>query len=70
MWFESSNYLVILEVEDENQLKLLINKSEEICIKCSVFKEPDLNNQITAVAFEPGDLSRRLLRNIKLAMSL
>lgn len=67
-WIESSNYLVILEVDNEIQLKSLIDKAEQIGICYSVFKEPDLDNQVTAVAFEPGELSKRLLRNIKLAM--
>lgn len=67
-WIESSNYLVILEVDDETQLKSLINKARQIGICSSVFEEPDLNNQITAVTFEPGELSKRLLRNVKLAM--
>ena len=68
-WIESSNYLVILEVHNEIQLKSLIDKAEQIGICFSVFKEPDLDNQVTAVAFEPGELSKRLLKNIKLAMS-
>ena len=68
-WIESSNYLVILEVDNEIQLKSLIDKAEQIGICSSVFKEPDLDNQVTAVAFEPGELSKRLLKNIKLAMS-
>jgi hypothetical protein len=29
-------------------------------IKFTLFREPDLNNEITAVAFEPSDSSRKL----------
>ena len=43
-WIESSNYLVILEVDNEIQLKSLIDKAEQIGICSYVFKEPDLDN--------------------------
>ena len=29
-------------------------------IKHTVFREPDINNEITAIAFEPSDSARKL----------
>jgi len=37
-------------------------------IKYSVFKEPDIDNQVTAIALEPSDLTRKLCSNIPLAL--
>lgn len=37
-------------------------------IKLSVFREPDIDNQITAIALEPGTQTKKLCSNIKLAL--
>lgn len=59
-WQTKSNYLVFLTVANEEQLIKLITKAILSGIKHTVFREPDLNNQITAVAFEPSEASRKL----------
>ena len=66
-WFKESNYLVVLEVKDEDSLKSQINSAELADLKFAAFYEPDLDNQITAVAFEPCDKSRNLFRRLPLA---
>jgi len=37
-------------------------------IKYSIFREPDIDNQITAIAIEPSDKTRRLLSNLPLML--
>lgn len=59
-WQTKSNYLVFLTVADEQALIKLITKAILTGIKHTIFREPDLNNEITAVAFEPSDATRRL----------
>lgn len=59
-WHKNSNYLVFLTVENEQALIKLITKSILTGIKHTIFREPDLGNQITAVAFEPTEASRKL----------
>lgn len=59
-WQKKSNYLAFLTVSDESQLINLISKAILTGIKYTVFREPDIDNQITAVAFEPSDAARRL----------
>jgi peptidyl-tRNA hydrolase len=59
-WNKFSNYLVFLTVENEDDLIKLITKADLLGIKHTVFREPDIGNQITAVAFEPSDASRKL----------
>ena len=59
-WQTKSNYLAFLTVADEEQLIKLISKAILTGIKHTVFREPDIDNQITAVAFEPSEASRKL----------
>ena len=59
-WHSKSNYLVFLTVADEQELIKLTSKAILSGIKHTVFREPDLNNQITAVAFEASDEARKL----------
>jgi hypothetical protein len=55
-----------LTVNDEPELIKLISKAILIGIKHTIFREPDIGNQITAVAFEPSDLSRKLTSSCSL----
>lgn len=64
-WHDKSKHLVYLSAKNENHLMDLIFKSQIKNIKYSVFKEPDINNEITAVAFEPK--AYRMLANLPLA---
>ena len=59
-WHSKSNYLVFLTVANEDELIRLITKAILLGIKHTVFREPDLDDQITAVAFEASDASRKL----------
>lgn len=59
-WNDCSNYLVFLSTENEQSLEHLIEKAKCKDIKYTVFREPDIDNQITAVAFEPSDAARKL----------
>jgi hypothetical protein len=65
-WFKKSNYIVLLTIANEESLSALINEAKEKQIRLSIFKEPDLNNEITAVTLEPGIRSKKLCRNLKL----
>jgi hypothetical protein len=67
-WFEQSNYLGLLSVNDEEELHKLIEKAIRNNIRLSIFKEPDIGNKVTAVALEPGPLTKKLCSNLKLAL--
>lgn len=67
-WFEKSNYLCMLAVANEKELYSLICKAKELNIKISIFKEPDIDNEVTAIALAPGIESKELCKNIKLAL--
>lgn len=59
-WQKKSNYLAFLTVSNEAELIKLISKAILTGIKHTVFREPDIDNQITAVAFEPTEAAQRL----------
>lgn len=67
-WYEQSNYLGLLSVSNELELNQLIEKAHANGIPYSVFREPDIDNQITAIAFGPSAKSKKLCSNLKLAL--
>lgn len=67
-WKNESNTLVMLAVKCEDELNRLIEKSLKRDIKISPFYEPDLDNALTAIAFEPGDATHKLCNGIALAL--
>jgi hypothetical protein len=49
-------------------LLTLINKFEHNNINLSIFREPDMDNQVTAVALEPTARATKLCSNLPLAL--
>lgn len=68
VWFQVSNYLGLLSVANEQELYQLIEKAKEHDIKVSIFREPDVDDQITAIALEPGIKTKKLCSNLPLAL--
>ena len=67
-WNKQSNYLIILSVKNEEKLKFYLEKFKYHELKTTTFKEPDINNEITAIAVEPGQKSQKLVSNLPLAL--
>ena len=67
-WHEDSNYLVCLATKDQEQLLALLTKAKDNGIKHLAYTEPDFGGAVTAIAFEPGELTRKLLSSIGLAL--
>ena len=65
-WFKDSNYLVQLEIENEGQLENLITNCERLQIVYTIFREPDIGNQITAIAIEPSLKTQKLVAKLPL----
>jgi len=66
-WHRLSNSLIVLEAENAAQLSELQEKALSLGIKVVEFREPDLGDEITALAFAPGAETRRLLSNLRCA---
>ena len=67
-WNTNSKYLIFLSVENEEALQRLLQKIQIRNLKYSTFFEPDIGNQLTAVALEPGQLSEKLVSNLPLTL--
>ena len=67
-WNKESNYLIILSVENEERLFLCLEKFKYYGLKTTEFREPDIENQLTAIAIEPGELTRKLTKKLPLAL--
>jgi hypothetical protein len=55
------NYLVALEVPDEDRLLAAHERLEDRGIQSVLFREPDRNNEATALCTEPINGKRRRL---------
>lgn len=66
-WFEISNTLAFLGVDNETELKVLVGKAEQSGVSVAAFYEPDRDNELTAIAVAPE--GKRLTRNLRLALS-
>lgn len=66
-WYAESNNVVVVSVDDEGMLLDLASCAKDRGIGTYVFTEPDLGDEATAVAFEPGELAGKLCANLPLA---
>jgi hypothetical protein len=67
-WFEQSNYLGLLSVQNEEELARLLETANQQGIQASAFREPDIDNQMTAIALSPGPKSKKLCSRLPLAL--
>jgi peptidyl-tRNA hydrolase len=67
-WNTQSKYLIFLSVENEQELQRFLQKIEIRDLKHTKFFEPDIGNQLTAIAIQPGEETRKLTSNLPLAL--
>jgi peptidyl-tRNA hydrolase len=67
-WLIQSNFLVIVGVPDEDALLDLISEASARGITRTAVREPDLDNEATAVALEPGVAAQKLCATLPLAL--
>ena len=67
-WLHASNFLVVVAAPDERALAELAARAVEEGIVRSIVREPDIGNEITAVALQPGPEARRLCSQLPLAL--
>jgi hypothetical protein len=66
-WHDESNYLVVVTTENEKTLAELQSIIEfDLKLRHIGVTEPDMDDELTAVAVEPSDDVRRLLSSLPL----
>ena len=55
-------------IDNLNELFKFLEKFKFYGLKTTVFEEPDIGNQITAIAVEPNVLSYKLTKKLPLAL--
>lgn len=67
-WITNSEYMCMLSVADEVELKALFDEARRLGIPCSGFLEPDIDYAMTAICLAPGCLTKQLCANLDLAL--
>lgn len=67
-WFRGSNTIVILGVRNQDEILGVIKKARTLAVSHSVFREPDLNNEITAVAIADTDKTQKVCKGLHLVL--
>jgi len=55
-------------VANETELQQLAEEAALHDIQVSIFREPDIDNQVTAIALAPHPKSKKLCSNLRLAL--
>ncbi len=64
----NNNYLISLSIDNEEKLTNLLNKLKDNGISVSYFQEPDIDYQLTSIAFEATDKSSKLVSSLPLSL--
>jgi hypothetical protein len=67
-WHDTSNHIVFLEADDDEHLGQLMADAYQLGIYSVGFHEPNLDNDLTSVVFEPTLKSKELLKELPLAL--
>lgn len=67
-WHKYHKNLIVLAVPNELALVDLYRKADEMGLQCSVFREPDIGDEVTAIALEPHEYTYKLVSSLPLAL--
>ena len=62
----NNNYLIFLEVDNLEHLQFWEWKLDQLDVVMSKWYEPDLNNELTAIAVYPADRNNGIFSSLKL----
>jgi hypothetical protein len=68
-WHFNSDYLVVLNVANEDELFNLSVQADKLNIKQVEYREPDVDNELVSIVLEPGNATKKLCQHLKLALS-
>jgi len=67
-WYENSQYIACLSIEDEESLLALAEKLRKKGVAVSVFREPDYKFQATSIAVEACETAARFTTHLPLSL--
>jgi len=65
-WHKESNTLVMLTVKNVSGLRHLMRKCDYLRLSYTVFREPDIGNEITAICIEPHPETYKMVAKLPL----
>ena len=68
-WHKDSNTIVVLAVQDERALQNVEEGLKILGMEHISFKEPDIGNELTAIAILPSEQAKSFCKHFKLAFS-
>ena len=68
-WMIRSQHICCLEIDGLTELESYADLAEHYGVRFSTFHEPDLNDELTAIALEASDMARYLCQNLRLTGS-
>lgn len=66
-WFKNSNTVVVVAAKNLNDLLTFKERLSGLKLKYSCFYEPDIGNELTAIAIVPDPRSKKTCSSFKLA---
>ena len=67
-WHDKSNYLIVLEIDNEEKLQRLYYKLQDNGADVVAFNEPDIDNQLTAICYYGTPELRKITNKLNLAL--
>jgi hypothetical protein len=67
-WFKESTYLILLSTHDESHLLAIQEQLHKLDQTISVWHEPDMGDQLTAIAVAPNSIAARMLSSLPLTL--
>ena len=65
-WHKDSNYIVLLAVHNVKDILHLQGECDKYNLHYTIFREPDIGNEITAIAIEPSPKTKKLVQRLPL----
>ena len=66
-WLTDNHKIVVFAVEDKDSLLNLLDKIQKMDAKHTIFKEPDLDYDLTTIVLVPCRKAKRVVEGLKLA---
>ena len=67
-WHNNSNYLIVLEIDNEEKLQRLFYKLQDNGANVVAFTEPDIQDQLTSICYYGTPELRKLTEKLDLAL--